>query len=392
METKNVKLSNSSRILIMDQSISKIISIFLDIFLAAYFYKITEQNVLYLSLYHMIGWFVATIGAFMVGDYIKRKNKVNLYRFGTFVKSFYIFMIIVMKEKIVDYVYVIGIMYGLSTATTGFPFNMIESEQVSTEERSQYLGYKSMATEIIGLVMPILLGAYITFRSYEMVAILILVFSFVKFFLCFLIENKNVQKEKTNLKRFWKVLRKDVILKKLYLIEFLKGITRYGVMSLIVSLLIIYQTKNDLELGSWTSFLSLLTIFAMYLFGKYYEKSQKKKILFVTTIAVFLSSIGIFISINMVTMIVYNIVYAIFMNILLNITEVNLFDYSNQGQFKDELNTEYFIFRELFLNIGRIFRLHNVIHYSRNNAKFKFFEDFICTNYSIHYGNHSNDK
>lgn len=41
-------------------------------------------------------------------------------------------------EKIIDYVYVIGIMFGIATATTGFPFNMIESEQVSNEERSKY--------------------------------------------------------------------------------------------------------------------------------------------------------------------------------------------------------------------------------------------------------------
>lgn len=36
------------------------------------------------------------------------------------------------------------------------------------------------------------------------------------------------------------------------------------------------------------------------------------------------------------------------------ITENQLFDYSNKPLFNKELNTEYFIFRELFLNIGRI--------------------------------------
>ena len=41
------------------------------------------------------------------------------------------------------------------------------------------------------------------------------------------------------------------------------------------------------------------------------------------------------------------------MNIILKITEVNLFNYSNNKEYKDIYNTEYFIFRELFLNIGR---------------------------------------
>ncbi len=136
--TKDAKLKSGSQILILDQAIAKIIVLFLDTFLAAYFYKISEQNIYYLSLYNIVGWITATIGAYVFADYIKRKNKVNLYRFGTLVKCFFIFMIIVLQEKIIDYVYVIGIMFGIATATTGFPFNMIESEQVSNEERSKY--------------------------------------------------------------------------------------------------------------------------------------------------------------------------------------------------------------------------------------------------------------
>ena len=131
-------LSKLAKTLIIDQSIGKVISIFLDVFLAAYFYKITEQNILYLSIYNIVGWIVATIGAFVVSNYIKKKDKIKLYRFGIIIKSLYIFMIIVMGEKIIKFVYLIGAMYGISTATTGFPFNMIESECINQKERKKY--------------------------------------------------------------------------------------------------------------------------------------------------------------------------------------------------------------------------------------------------------------
>ena len=218
-----IKLSNIAKVLILDQSLGKIINIFLDTFLAAYFYKISQQNILYLSIYNIIGWIFATIGAFLVADIIKRKNKVKLYRFGTLIKSIYIFMIMVLGEKIINYVYIIGIMYGISTATTGFPYNMIESESVSNKERSKYIGFASVATEIISLIIPIILGAYITFESYQVAAILIFVFSILKFILSFKIKNKNVQNSKVNLKDFYTILNKDSVLKKLYTIEFFKG-------------------------------------------------------------------------------------------------------------------------------------------------------------------------
>lgn len=390
LDTKDVKLSNAAQILILDQGLGKIINIFLDTFLAAYFYKISQQNIFYLSLYNVIGWFIATVGALLVGDFIKRKNKVNLYRFGMFVKSFYIFMIILLGEKIIDYLWLIGVMFGLATATTGFPFNMMESEQISNKERSKYLGYKSVATEITGLIVPILLGAYITFSSYEIAAILILVFSILRLILSFFIENKNVQQEKMNLKEFWQIFKKDVILKKLYFVEFLKGITRYGVMGLIVSLLMIYQTSNDFELGNWTSLFSLVTIGAMYLFGKYYDRSRKKGILSFIAMAVLISFTGILLRMNLVTIILYNLVYYVFMNILLNITEVSLFDYSNREPFDEKFNTEYFIFREIFLNLGRILRLCYFADSCGINAKSGVAKYLVCADYNCDYGNHQN--
>ena len=347
-------LSKSAKTLIIDQSIGKVINIFLDVFLAAYFYKITEQNILYLSIYNIVGWIVATIGAFIVSNYIKKKDKIKLYRFGIIIKSLYIFMIIVMGEKIINFVYLIGIMYGISTATTGFPFNMIESECISPKERTKYIGLASVFTEIIRFVVPIILGIYISLKSYQVAAIIILVFSIIEIINSFNIENKNIQTSNIRIKDFVSELKKDKILKKLYAIEFLKGINRYGVMSLVVSLLIIYNTKNEFELGWISSLLSLCSILAMYAFAKFYKDKHKKIILDFSLVFLFVSFILVMNSINMNSIVLYNISYYIFMNIILKITEVNLFNYSNKKEYKDKYNTEYFIFRELFLNIGRI--------------------------------------
>ena len=347
-------LTKSAKTLIIDLSLAKVISIFLDIFLAAYFYKITKQNIFYLSIYNIVGWIVATLGAFIVSNYIKKKDKIKLYRFGIIIKSLYIFMIIVMGEKIINYVYLIGIMYGLSTATTGFPFNMIKSECISSEERVAYIGLSSFFTELISFIVPIILGGYITLKSYQVAAIVILMFSIIEIINSFNIKNKNIQTSDINIKDFISKLKKDKILKKLYTIEFLKGLNRYGVMSLVVSLLIIYNTKNEFELGWVSSLLSLCSILAMYAFAKFYKDKQKKIILSFSLIFLFVSFILVMNNINMSSIILYNVSYYIFMNVILKITEVDLFNWSNKKNYKDIYNTEFFIFRELFLNIGRI--------------------------------------
>lgn len=347
-------ISKPAKILVCDKAIGKVIDIFLTTFLASYFYKISEQNMVYLAIYHIVTYAVATIGAFIVSDYIKRKNKIRLYRLGIAIKAFNIFLIILLKEKIVDYVYLIGVVNGITTATTGFPFNMIESEQVESKERSKYQGYKKAAEQIIGIVIPTFLGAYITFNSYEMAAMLILIFSLLRLGLSFFIQNKNIQEDGLHLREFISMIKRDQKIRKLYQIEFFKGITIYGVMELVVSLLIIYELKNDLELGAWTSIFAILTVISMFWFAKYYKENRENKILKVSFLFILISFVCMICSINIYTIVLYNIVYYIFVNILLNITETRLFNYSSEGVYKDKFNTEYFIFREVHLNMARV--------------------------------------
>lgn len=356
MNKENNKLSKQGKILVLDRMLGNVVEIFLTTFLAAYFYKISKENIKLLSIYNIISYIVATVGAFAFGNYIKKRDKVKLYRIGTVVKALYVFLIILLKEKIVNYVYLIGFARGISISTTGFPFNMIESEQVNNNERTKYIGYKSAGNELIAIVVPIILGAYITFKSYHIAAIFVFICSLIKVVLMFCLENNNKQKSNMKLKKFAQIIKEEKYNKinKLYFIEFLKGITMYGVMQLVVSLLIIYNLNTELELGALTSMFSVLTVISMILFAKYYTKDKENITLNICIIAILLSFIIIMFSINMASIIIYNVVYYIFINILLNITEKRLFNYSNTELLKDEFNTEYFIFRELYLNMGRI--------------------------------------
>lgn len=379
------KLSFESKVIILDRAIGNIIELFLSTFLAAYFYKITQDNMIYISIYYIISWIAATIGAFLLGDYIKRKNKIALYRCGTFIKALYILLIIILQEKVLDYVWLIAIMYGISVSTTGFPFNMIESEIVDEKERTKYMGYKSAIGEITKIIVPIFLGAYITYTSYQIAAILVFVFSIIKLINTYFIKNKNVRKDKLNLKKCIKAIEenKKYPIKKLYIIEFLKGMTVHGVLSIVISLLIIYEVKTDLNLGMWSSLFSICMIITMLVFAKKYDKQNSKKILTICGFAIITSFILLLFSINMTTIILYNIVYYIFIQILLSITEIRLFDYSNKPPFEKELNTEYFVFRELFINLGRVvgYIILLVIGLSHNLNYLKIL--FLCTTIAL---------
>ena len=322
--------------------------------MSAYFYKISEEYVFQLALYNVVGWVFATLGAVFLADIIKRKDKIWFYRIGIIIKTIFAFTILILGQDITDHVISLGVLYGLMTATNGFPFNMIESENITNGERIRYLGYGNALTGIVSIIAPLIIGRYITETSYTATAMPIIVVTILELLVSFFLKSKNKTTEKLNLRSFFNKFKKDKTLWKLYVIEFLKGFNRNGVMSLIASLVIIRALPNDTAIGDWSSVFAALSAVAMLIFAKFYKKSHQTIVVSIFTLIILASTILVLISPNFISIVFYNIAYDVFLFVIDRISNANLFDYSNSGIYKNRYNTEYFTFRELFLNAGRI--------------------------------------
>lgn len=351
---KNKKLSFPTKILILDNILCKVFSVFTGIFLSAYFYKISEDYVFQLALYNVVGWIFATLGAVFLADVIKRKDKIWFYRIGIIIKTIFAFTILILGQDITNHVISLGVLYGLMTATNGFPFNMIESENITNGERIRYLGYGNALTGIVSIIAPLIIGRYITETSYTATAVPIIVITILELLVSFFLKSKNRTTEKLALKSFFKIFLKDKTLWRLYIIEFLKGFNRNGVMSLVASLIVIRALSNDTAIGDWSSVFAALSAIAMLAFAKYYKKSHQTIVVSMFTLIILASTILVLISPNFMSIVFYNIAYDVFLFVVDRIANANLFDYSNSGIYKNRYNTEYFTFRELFLNAGRI--------------------------------------
>lgn len=351
---KNKKLSFPTKILILDNILCKVFSVFTGIFLSAYFYKISEDYVFQLALYNVVGWIFATLGAVFLADMIKRKDKIWFYRIGIIIKTIFAFTILILGQDITNHVISLGVLYGLMTATNGFPFNMIESENITKGERIRYLGYGNALTGIVSIIAPLIIGRYITETSYTATAVPIIVITIMELLISFFLKSKNRTTEKLALKSFFKKFLKDKTLWRLYIIEFLKGFNRNGVMSLVASLIVIRALSNDTAIGDWSSVFAALSAIAMLAFAKYYKKLHQTIVVSMFTLIILVSTILVLISPNFMSIVFYNIAYDVFLFVIDRIANANLFDYSNSGIYKNRYNTEYFTFRELFLNAGRI--------------------------------------
>ena len=53
----------------------------------------------------------------------------------------YFLAIIVLREKVVDYIYFIGLLYGLEEGFCYSVYNMIESDGIENKDRAKYIGF-----------------------------------------------------------------------------------------------------------------------------------------------------------------------------------------------------------------------------------------------------------
>jgi len=348
------RLSFPTKILIVDNILCKVFYVFTGIFLSAYFYQVSEKYIFQLALYNVVGWIVATVGAIFLADIIKRKDKIWFYRMGIIIKAIFAFVILILGPDITNHTVSLGILYGLLVATNGFPFNMIESENITNTERIRYIAVGNALTGIVSIIAPMIIGRYITDIGYSTAALPIIILTVIELLISFFLKSKNSTTQKLNLKKFVTLHKNDKTLRKLYVIEFLKGINRNGVMSLVASLIIIKALPNDTAIGDWSAAFAALSVLAMLLFAKFYKTKNQTPTIILSTLVIALSTVLILVSPSFITIVLYNVAFEVFLLIVDRVSNLNLFNYSTKKQYKQKYNTEYFTIREIFLNSGRV--------------------------------------
>lgn len=108
----NKKISNY-KILMSLRVLKGILSNFVDVFMVLYFLTVSNNNILPLGIYNLIAMISVWLVTFTVRNYCKTKGRIKLMRVGIVLYLIYFVTIIMLKEKVIDYIYLIGLLYGL---------------------------------------------------------------------------------------------------------------------------------------------------------------------------------------------------------------------------------------------------------------------------------------
>ena len=349
-------LSRNYKVLFSMRLLKGILTNFVDVFLVLYFINVSNNNILPLGIYKLVDITTIWLVIFLLRNYCKSKNRVWLMRIGIVLYFIYFLTIILLKEQVVNYIYLIGLLYGLEEGFYYSVYNTIESDGIENKDREKYLGTYNAWKNIVSIIFPLFFGSLIEKSGFINTIIVVLIIVALQIILSIVLKDNNIPKEsKTDLKEFNDVIKEHPELKSIIQTNICSGLTySEGALSYVITIYIIKVFSESVSLGIFTSIFSVISIIIGFLFVKVIKPKYYIKLLCTTLPITIILLCIMLLNCNFITVVLYNLFQTISKLLSDLIRERNIFKFSNIETIKRKYKVEYFLTLEKSLFIGRV--------------------------------------
>lgn len=298
---KMIKIDNY-KVLFGLRVLKSIISSFVDIFLVLYFLDVSDSNILPLGIYKLVAVITVYLVIFFCRNLTRSKNRANLMRIGIIFDFIYFITIIILKDKVVDYIYFMGLLYGLEEGFYYSVYNILESDGINNDERAKFTGTYTATKAILSIIFPLIFGSLIYTTGFIKALIIVFIIVVIRMILSFIFKDNS----------------------------------------------------NSFSLGIFTSIFSIITCIIGIMFAKVIKKEYYS---FSIKISMSLTIVSLFIMIfkcNVITIILFNLFQSISKCLMDLINGNSQYNLCNDEKIKKEYKTEYWLANETALVVSRI--------------------------------------
>lgn len=336
--------------------LKNIISVYFDTFFVLYFFQVAHYEVIPLAKYYITLYLFIGIGFLLIRKSMKKNIKVPYFRLGISIQALYIALIMLLKDKIINYIFLVGVIKGIADGFYYFPKNILDSEKISNKDRQKFNGIVNTINKITSIIIPFFLGVLLTFLSYTDLGKVFFTLFIIMFIISFWIKDEKYYDKKFEISKFLKIIKNDKSLKISLLIPILSGLTySSGVMGLIVTLYNINAFKTNLNLGFIDSITAALSLLICVLYSSKIKSKHFKSISIFSGIISFLSLFLFGIIPSVETLIIYLLVRYSFILVISLISENIVVNLTNCKEIKNDFKPEYYCVRDVLFSISRVF-------------------------------------
>lgn len=347
---------NNYKILASLRLLKSTINLFVSSFFVMYFLEISNNNIPKLGLYYILVYLTVFVTIFLCRNLCKSKKRINLLRIGIVLDFVYFLLILLLNEKLVDYMYLMGVIYGLEEGFYYSVYNNFESNGISNQERAKFTGIYTCLKSVISIMIPLIFGTVITSSGFGSCTIIVLILVILQIICSFLFKDVNlVDNNKVDLKEYKNIMSKNEIIKNIYKICFFNGFIFSGAFKSIVVVYIIKIVNTNFNLGIFTSIFAIVASVIGYLFANVIPKSKYSSIFKYLIALTIFGLVLIMIDANFITVVLFNFFQTLSSTLCGLIIENSQIDLANYDEIKNKYKVEYFIYMEKNIFIGRFF-------------------------------------
>ena len=355
MSERKLKLERDSYILMSIYVIQAIVALFLNTFLSAYIFNLTDNNIVPISWFNIYTFAVLSLFYLIGAKWMTHGHEMLVYRLSFVIDLILFSMIIYLKEQSVQYIWVLGLIWGIERGAYYFPQNLFSSVILKDGQVIKFNGYQTALSSFAKIVMPIFLGWFIDLNSFISASVFILALCIVKLILSMMLNYTSPRpKEKEfSFKVFSEFMFKRKKVRYALLIDFIRGFVTTAPDALIV-LYVVYIFKTNLNLGIFTSVFALCTVVAHAVFGRYVKYNTLKPLLILCGLTTFFGAAYFSFIPSKFSFILFNFIFAIGGYLIRTMTNINFYRVSQNETEVGIYRAEYITIREIFLSIGKV--------------------------------------
>ena len=337
--------------IIFTHSINSIVSKFTSLFLAIYFLKITDGNIVSVVLYYTFKYSLNWIFSFLSLKLINKDNVLRIYRLGLFSNGICLFILLLLGKNVADYIFLYATIDCGTNILYWSAYKMILNNFKNDLQFKKIFSYNSIVSSLISIISTVGMGYIIVNTSYAIVIaiIIILVILAVLSTLFFDKYEFNINKMKvSNLK----YILKDKQSKEINKIVFLEGMGFRGGLETTITLIIFLVLNSESSLGNLSAIFAFFGLVTSFLVKKYLKEENNRKAFIISTILILVVTLPIIFTSSFEVFVVYNIVFNIAYKITQILVDTLVFNIHSNETIK-KYYLEYIFISETIHGLGK---------------------------------------
>ncbi len=325
------------------------------VFVNLYLWRLT--NDLWLNgAYTLLTLLAALPATVYIGRVAKLRDRLYAYRLGIWLTALFYLLILVFRERIVEYFVFFAILKGVSTAFYWLGHFTLIFDVSNDDTRHRYLGWNSLFTNAANLSGPALAGwlidAFAGLRGYYFVFGLAFVMFAVSAALSFRMRKRPVLHRAYYLKYTGLLLRKRADFRRSLIGWWLVGLPQ-GILTYVPSILLYEALSRESQVGYLNAFFLVLSMVSSYALAQKGRNDATRFYLAMSAWGLTLSSAALLVDVTLWTVVLFMCVMSLFRPVQANAYTAHYYRLVEELPLKNHFRVESVVIRESVINLGR---------------------------------------